>query len=248
MTRSPQFFLFISCILFTASCTTSKKVPYLQDAGSYTKQIIPGVFQIKIGNDDMLAIAVSSKDTILAQPFNRVPGGQGYLVNSSGNIVFPIFGELKAAGRTPTALADTIKTKLVNGGYIKDAAVTVRVQNFKVSVMGEVSRPGVFPIASGRVTILEALSLAGDMTVYGKRDRVLIIREEDGQRDMKYIDVNSTALFDSPYFYLRQNDVVYVEPNKAKSSESQYSTGLPVILTGASVLTSLISLIVLISK
>ena len=232
----------------TVSCTTSKKVPYMQDAAWYGRQKIAESYQIRIGNDDQLSIVVSSKDTILARPFNRSASGQGYLVDTSGSISFPVFGIIKVADWTPGALADSIRSKIIRGGYIKDASVSVKLLNFKISVMGEVNRPGVFPIPSERITVLEALSLAGDMSIYGKRDRVLIIREEEGQRDMHYLNVNSTDLFSSPYYYLRQNDVVYVEPNHSRAGQSEFNPRLPEILTAASVLTSLISLIVLISK
>jgi len=220
----------------------------MQDAGAFTRQPIFATYQIRIENDDLLSIAVSSKDTVLARPFNRAPGGQGYLVDAAGNISFPVFGEMKVAGLTPAVLSDSIKERIIRGGYIKDAAVAVKLSNFKIAIMGEVNRPGVFPIPSERVTVLEALSLAGDMSIYGKRDRVLVIREEDGQRDMHYLDVNSTELLNSPYYYLRQNDLVYVEPNRSRAGQSEFNPRLPEILTAASVLTSLVSLIVLISK
>jgi protein involved in polysaccharide export with SLBB domain len=248
MTRQFRSFSLIVTLFTVSSCTTSKKVAYMQDAAWYNKQKIPGAYQIKIANDDLLSVVVSSKDTVLARPFNRAPGGQGYLVSTNGYIEFPVFGEMRVAGLTPAALADTIKAKLIREGHIKDPIVAAKLLNFKVSVMGEVNRPGVFPVPSERVTVLEAISMAGDMSVYGKRDKVLVVREDEGQLEMAYLDVNSTALFNSPYYYLRQNDMVYVEPNKAKAAQSEFDPRLPVILTGASVLTSLVSLIILIAK
>jgi polysaccharide export outer membrane protein len=244
----PRLFMLIAILSTAASCTAYKKVPYMQDASSFTAQKIADAYQISIQNDDLLSIAVSSKDTILAMPFNRAPGGQGYLVNTRGHIDFPVFGEIKVAGMTPVALADFIRLRIIRDGYIKDPAVSVKLLNFKISVMGEVNKPGVFPIPTQRITILEALSMAGDMSVYGRRDKVLIVREEDGQRDMHYLDINSTAVFGSPYYYLRQNDVVYVEPNKARAQQSEYNPRLPVILSAASVLASIASLIILIAK
>lgn len=230
-----------------SACSSSKKVPYLQDAASFTKQKIPSAYQVTIGNDDLLSIHVSSKDTILAIPFNRAAGA-GYLVNSKGAITFPVFGEITAAGLTPTSLADFLKNRIIRDGYIRDPAVSVKLMNFKVSVMGEVNRPGVYPIPTERVTVLEALSLAGDMSVYGRRDKVLIVREEDGQRETHYIDLNSTVLFDSPWYYLKQNDVVYVEPNKARAQQSEFNPRLPLIVAAVSALTSVASLIILIAK
>ena len=220
----------------------------MQDAESFGRQKIPADYQITIGNDDVLSIAVSSKDTILAMPFNRPPGGQGYLVSARGTIVFPVFGEVSVAGLSPAVLADSIKERIIRERYIKDPAVSVKIQNFKISIMGEVNRPGVFSVPTQRITILEALSMAGDMSIYGRRDRVLVIREEYGQREMHYLNINSTAIFASPYFYLRQNDLVYVEPNRARAQESEYSPRLPVILAAVTALTSIASLIILIAK
>ncbi len=247
MTLSLRLLLSCAILCAAASCTVSKKVPYLQDAATYNRQVIDANYQLKIGCDDLLSIAVSSRDTILAMPFNRT-AGRGFLVSSSGNIEYPMFGQIKAAGKTTAMLADSIKTKIIEGGYIKDPSVSVRLMNFKVSVMGEVNKPGVFPVNTERVTVMEALGMAGDMSIYGRRDKVLVIREEEGQRDLHYLDFNSTGIFNSPYYYLRQNDVVYVEPNKPRTGDASYSSRLPVLLTAASVLTSLASLIILIAK
>ncbi|MHA4809103.1 polysaccharide biosynthesis/export family protein [Flavitalea flava] len=248
MTPPIRLLVLIAFLTTAVSCTTYQKVPYMQDAVSFTKQKIPVAYQITIENDDLLSISVSSKDTVLAQPFNRAPGGHGYLVNQKGVIDFPVFGEIKVAGKTPIVLADALRSRIISEGYIKDPSVAVKLLNFKISVMGEVNKPGVYPIPSERVSILEALTLAGDMSVYGKRDKVLVIREEEGQRDMHYIDVNSTSLFNSPYYYLRQNDLVYVEPNKARAQQSEYNPRLPLILSAVSVLTSIASIIILITK
>lgn len=248
MTFSFRLFLLIAALYTTSSCTTYKKVAYLQDAPAYTRQKIPATYEIKIEDDDMLSIAVSSRDTALALPFNHAPGGQGYLVSSDGNIIFPVFGEMKVAGQTPSSLAGSIKERIIKEGYIKDPGVSVKLMNFKVSVMGEVNKPGVYPIPTQRVTVLEAISLAGDMSIFGRRDRVLVVREEGGQREMHYMDVSSTDLFNSPYYYLRQNDLVYVEPNKPRAQQSEYNPRLPIYLAGASVLVSLASLIILIAK
>ena len=243
----PLFPLLIAALFTASACTTSKKVPYMQDAASFSRQKIPVAYDIAIGNDDLLSIIVGSKDTVLAIPFNRGQS-QGYLVNAKGAINFPIFGEITAAGLTPVALAEHIRTRIVRDGYIRDATVTVKLLNFKVSVMGEVNRPGVYPIPTERVTILEALSLAGDMTVFGKRDKVLIVREQDGEREMHYIDINSTQLFNSPYYYLHQNDLVYVEPNKSRSQQSEFNPRVPVIVAGVSALTSIASLIIILIR
>jgi protein involved in polysaccharide export with SLBB domain len=248
MIRNLRLFVPIAILISTQSCITAKKVPYMQDAGRFVRQKIPDSYQIRIDNDDLLSIVVTSRDTVLAQPFNRTPERQGYLVDAEGTITFPVFGEMKVAGLTPSQLADSLKAGIIRKGYIKDAVVSVKLLNFKISVMGEVNKPGVYPIPTERVTVLEALSLAGDMSVYGKRDKVLVVREENGVREMRYIDVNSTTLFNSPYYFLRQNDLVYVEPNKARSTQSESNQRLPLLLGGISVLATLASLIIVIEK
>ena len=174
----------------------------------------------------------------------------GYLVDANGYIDFPLLGPIKAAGLTRLQLTDLIKDKLVKGDLLKDPIVTVQFLNFKISVIGEVTRPGSFSITGDRVTLLEALSMAGDLTIYGKRDRVAVIREKDGIRTIQYHDLRSSDIFESPYYYLQQNDIVYVEPNKAKSGQSgiNQNNSVGVWLSAVSVLASVISLLVTLSK
>ena len=159
---------------------------------------------------------------------------------------FPILGKIHVAGLTRLQLTELIKNKLIEEDLIKDPVVTVQFLNFKVSVMGEVSRPGSFTINSDRITLLEALSMAGDLTIYGRRDRVAVIREVDGQRTILFHDLRSADIFSSPCYYLQQNDIVYVEPNKAKAgtSEINQNTSASVWLSAVSILASIASLLV----
>ena len=226
-------YLVVCMAVFFTACTSTKKIIYLQDVVPLKQQEIEQKYEVIIHGDDLLAIMVNSRDPELALPFNMPmvsyqlgsnTGGQqrvlGYLVDTNGNIDFPILGEIHVEGLTRMQLTELIKNKLIEGDLIKDPIVTVQFLNFKISVMGEVGRPGSFTIPGDRITLLEALSMAGDLTIYGRRDRVGVIRENNGKRTILFHDLRSADIFNSPCYYLQQNDIVYVEPNKAKSGQS----------------------------
>ena len=226
-------YLVVCMAVFFTACTSTKKIIYLQDVVPLKQQEIEQKYEVIIHGDDLLAIMVNSRDPELALPFNMPmvsyqlgsnTGGQqrvlGYLVDTNGNIDFPILGEIHVEGLTRMQLTELIKNKLIEGDLIKDPIVTVQFLNFKISVMGEVGRPGSFTISGDRITLLEALSMAGDLTIYGRRDRVAVIREKDGKRTILMHDLRSSDIFNSPCYYLQQNDIVYVEPNKAKAGQS----------------------------
>ena len=250
-------------VVLCTSCASSKKVVYLQDVVPLKQQDIEQKYEVYVHNDDLLAIMVNSKNPELALPFNMPmvtyqsggeSGGQqrvlGYLVDTNGDIDFPILGKLHVAGLTRLQLTDMIKQRLIDEDLIKDPIVTVQFLNYKVSVMGEVNRPGSFNISGDRITLLEALSMAGDLTIYGRRDRVAVIREKDGKRTILMHDLRSSDIFNSPCYYLQQNDIVYVEPNKAKAgpSEINQNKSVGVWLSAASILVSIASLIVTLTK
>ena len=226
-------YLVVCMAVFFTACTSTRKIIYLQDVVPLKQQEIEQKYEVIIHGDDLLAIMVNSRDPELALPFNMPmvsyqlgsnTGGQqrvlGYLVDTNGNIDFPILGEIHVEGLTRMQLTELIKNKLIEGDLIKDPIVTVQFLNFKISVMGEVGRPGSFTISGDRITLLEALSMAGDLTIYGRRDRVGVIRENNGKRTILFHDLRSADIFNSPCYYLQQNDIVYVEPNKAKSGQS----------------------------
>lgn len=226
-------YLVVCMAVFFTACTSTKKIIYLQDVVPLKQQEIEQKYEVIIHGDDLLAIMVNSRDPELALPFNMPmvsyqlgsnTGGQqrvlGYLVDTNGNIDFPILGEIHVEGLTRMQLTELIKNKLIEGDLIKDPIVTVQFLNFKISVMGEVGRPGSFTISGDRITLLEALSMAGDLTIYGRRDRVGVIRENNGKRTILFHDLRSADIFNSPCYYLQQNGIVYVEPNKAKSGQS----------------------------
>lgn len=250
-------------VVLCTSCASSKKVVYLQDVVPLKQQDIEQKYEVYINNDDLLAIMVNSKNPELALPFNMPMvsyqlGSQtapqqrvlGYLVDTNGDIDFPILGKLHVAGLTRLQLTDMIKQRLIDEDLIKDPIVTVQFLNYKVSVMGEVNRPGSFNISGDRITLLEALSMAGDLTIYGRRDRVAVIREKDGKRTILMHDLRSSDIFNSPCYYLQQNDIVYVEPNKAKAGQSEINQNksVGVWLSAASILVSIASLIVTLTK
>ena len=255
----------IFSILLLASCGSYKKVPYIQNAGVVNDSIPPQpLYDAKIMPKDLLIITVNTSDPESASPFNLVvqssittgkytnltqqPSLQQYLVNNDGEIDFPVLGRIKIGGLTKTEAENLINTKLKP--YLKDTPiVNVRMTNYKISVLGEVARPGTFTVNNEKVNVLEALAMAGDMTVYGIRDNVKLIREDvDGRRSIINLNLNDANLIISPYYYLQQNDILYVTPNqtKAKNSEVGSSTGL--WLTATSVLVSVASLLVTILR
>lgn len=255
--------MLLSWVILFSACNSTKEVVYLQDVIPLKQQDIERKYEVFIHEDDLLAIMVNSKDPELALPFNMPlityqigseGGGQqrvlGYLVDTNGDIDFPILGKLHVAGLSRLELRDLIKEKLISGDYIKDPVVTVQFLNYKVSVMGEVARPGSFTITGDRITLLEALSMAGDLTIYGRRDRVAVIREENGKRTILFHDLRSSDIFTSPCYYLQQNDIVYVEPNKAKAGQRDINqnNSVSVWLSAVSVLAAVASLLVTVLK
>lgn len=255
--------MLLSWVILFSACNSTKEVVYLQDVVPLKQQDIERKYEVFIHEDDLLSIMVNSKDPELALPFNMPlvtyqigseSSGQqrvlGYLVDTNGDIDFPILGKIHVAGLSRLELRDLIKEKLISGDYIKDPVVTVQFLNYKVSVMGEVARPGSFTITGDRITLLEALSMAGDLTIYGRRDRVAVIREKNGKRTILFHDLRSSEIFTSPCYYLQQNDIVYVEPNKAKAGQRDINqnNSVSVWLSAVSVLAAVASLLVTVFK
>lgn len=258
-------FLVIVCCLALASCKTYKNINYIQDVQVNSTESIVENQGIRIQPKDMLSIVVSSKTPELAMAFNlpvvsyqagsEVVSGAGttrllgYVVDNDGNIDFPLLGKIQVAGLTRWQLQELIKQQIVNAGLMKELVVTVEFMNFKVSIMGEVNAPGSYTINGDKVTILEALSMAKDLTIFGKRDGVYVIREENGKRTTYNVDLRSVDLFNSPAYYLRQNDVVYVEPNKVRAGQSTINeNSLKSVSLWISISSFLTSLAVLIFK
>lgn len=255
--KTPLFALAFGAMLF-ASCGTTENIAYINDAERDNATAITGKFTKGIQANDLLSIYVESETPAATVPFNQETNKiamsdgvvmnpsssavSGYLVNNDGDIMFPVLGRVHVLGMTHTELADELQRRLVSEGHILDARVTVRLMNFTVSVLGDVVRPGVIQASGERLTIFEALSMVGDLTIFGQRNNVTIVREEDGQRIIGEIDLTSKDIFESPYYYLHQNDVVYVEPNmKKKKTADRDPMIMTYISTGVSILSMLMS-------
>lgn len=263
MQRKMKLCTYIAIVLcLLTGCSSQKQISYMQDVRENYRQKVTQEYEIRIHSDDLLSIMVNCTNLELAQMFNLpmvsyqissngYSGGQnrilGYLVDKEGNIDFPQLGLIKVQGMTRFELTNHIKEQLISRGLINDPIVTVQFLNFKVSVMGEVARPGTFDVTSDRITILDALSRAGDLTIYGKRENVKVIREENGERIVATLDLRKSDILDSPYYYLQQNDIVYVEPNSVKAGQREINQNRS-IGTFASITSVLISLAVLIFK
>lgn len=254
----------MAIFLFT-SCQSYKKVPYLQDSEVVEQATLQEkLYDARIMPKDLLTIVVSCTSPELAVPFNLTvatqnnvaittnttsqPVLQQYLVDNEGKINFPVLGELKVGGLTKKEAEQMIVEKLKP--YIKEIPiVTVRMVNYKISVIGEVARPGTFTINNEKVNLLEALAMAGDMTVWGLRDNVKLIREgADGKQEIITLDMNKAETILSPYYWLQQNDIVYVTPNKAKSRNSDIGNSTSLWFSATSILVSLASLLVTIFR
>ena len=250
MTVKITKYLFIMLmVLLFASCMSSKKMLYFQENDQIKLNDTLVNFQPAIQPGDLITISVSANDPLSAQTFNLYetpPINAGnpkllpYLVDGDGIINFPVLGKLKVEGLTTQQLSDQITQALTT--YLVAPIVNVRLTNFKITVMGEVKTPGTYTIPNERITIVEALGLAGDLNIQAKRANITLIREHEGKRAFFKVDLTNKALFNSPYYYLVQNDVLYVEPNKTKINSSAVGASTSVILSSVGILISLITL------
>jgi polysaccharide export outer membrane protein len=242
--------LFISS--FQISCVSTKNVPYFQDISVANKSVLENTalfVEPKIQNDDILSISIFTIDPINTAVVNQstainTPGQSpisGYLVDKNGEIELSIIGTVKLAGLTTFQAKDLIKSKVSE--YYKNPSVQVRFANFKVTVFGEVAKPAAYTVPNEKVSVLDAIALAGDLTIYGKRDNIMLIRDNNGKKEFARLNLSASDIFTSPYFYLRQNDVIYVEPTKAKiaANNSARTQTITIIGTLVSVLTLVVS-------
>ena len=257
--------LFIVTAIFVfAGCTNSKNVAYMQGAGESDfagyAQTTP-LYDAKILPKDLITITVSATDPEAVQPFNLTvpslttgtttysqPSLQAYLVDNNGQINFPVIGMISVGGLTKRQAEEKVVGLLST--YLKELPlVTVKFVNYKISVLGEVARPNTFTIANEKVNIFEALAMAGDMTIWGRRDNVKIIREDvDGNKSVVILDLNDRDVIFSPNYYLQQNDVVYVEPNKTKAKNSEIGSATGIWLSATSILISVATLLINVMK
>jgi polysaccharide biosynthesis/export protein len=240
-------------VLLVSACGSTKKVTYFNNIQDSEVRSRYEHTESVIQKNDLLSVLISSSvNPDASRIFNGMApsvGGMtasgssseapaaGYLVDAEGNIEIPVLGTIKAVGLTKTQLKESVIKKLIDQQLLIDPIVSIRFLNFKVTVLGEVSRPTVVNVPAERITLLEALGLAGDLTIYGNRENVMIIREENGKKIIKRMNLNSTELLYSPYYYLKPNDIVYVEPTRARvASTSNTRIWLPVIFSGITVL------------
>ena len=245
----------LTFVLLLGSCGGSKEIVYFQNVDGVNLEESKGLYEAKIMPKDQLSITVVTTDPAAAAPFNLTVGNsvgtkgqlaqganlQNYLVDNNGDIEFPVIGKIHVGGLNKNQCQDLIKSKI--SGYL--AASENPIASYQVTVLGEVSKPPVRPVTSEKMSILEALAQAGDLTIYGRRDNVMLLRENpDGRKEAHRIDLRDANLINSPYYYLQQNDVIYVEPNKAKASNSKTSAATGIWLSVVSSVLSLTSLIV----
>jgi polysaccharide export outer membrane protein len=248
---------FVLILLMVCSCANKKKIIYFQGDKPISSNTETKYLSI-LHADDLLSITVMGPDADAAKPFNLSTYGNytsnqnnsstnavsnaGYLIDAGGQIDFPVIGKIKLAGLNRTEAADLIKEKLKD--YIKDAMVNIQILNFKVTVLGDVNKPGTYNIPNERITFLEAIGLAGDLNLSGLRKNILLIRDVDGKKTETRIDLTSKDVFNSPAYYLQQNDVIYVEHNRAKKNASVINaSSISIFVSLTSILITLATLI-----
>lgn len=258
------FLCLVTGAFMLSSCATVKDIAYFQNKVVNHPEKIDKHAGIVIQPKDMLSIIVSSRNPELVTMFNlpivslqagsdnvSAVGVQrllGYVVDNEGYIDFPVLGPIHVTGLTRWELSNLIKDRLIKDGLLTDAVVTVEFMNFKVSVLGEVNAPGTYVIDGDKVTVLQAISLARDLTIFGMRENVSVIRERDGERTIYQINLCDVNLFQSPAYYLQQNDIIYVEPNQEKARQSTTDDKTlrmtSILVSGGSLLVSIAALIV----
>lgn len=229
--------LLFCATLIVSSCKTSEKILYFQDVTDNETVSSAAGRDIRLQPRDQVSIFITSKDPKLSALFNltRVQyragssdvmasnyNGEvsGFTIDDNGDIDYPVLGKLHIAGKTKAEVAAYVKEKLTASDLVKDPVVTVDFINLYFSVLGEVAKPGKYNITKDQVNLLEAISMAGDLTIYGLRNNIIVIREENGQRTTHVVDIRSKKIFESPVYYLKQNDVIYVQPNKMRAGQS----------------------------
>ena len=260
-----KFLVLLLLVAVLEGCNSSKRITYLQDVANETLVSLTDDGQIRLKAHDRITVVVTSKDSELAAPFNSVTSYnslsnnpmtptsssgvqslQVRTIDEKGMLYMPIIGEVLCAGKTRSELANEIATKIKDGGYISDAAVNIQFADMKLFVLGEVARPGQYDITRDRVTIFEALAVAGDMTIFGNRSNVSVVRKVEGSDKNKVYQLNLLSAEDtmkSPAYYLQQGDVVYVQPNKYKAATSEINQNRTFWLSIVSTLVSVSTLV-----
>jgi len=249
------FLGFIILSIFLTSCASKKELVYFQPDSTRLEEIYD--LQVpKLQPGDILAISVTADDVRATAPFNQVSSYQGvtgtiqttslfvptYTIDSDGNINFPKLGKIRLAGKTRVEAIEYMKTEV--GKFILNPGISLEIRNFRVTVLGEVNRPGNFEITNDRITLLEAIGLAGDLTINGERGNVLVIRENEGVKREYRVDLTKRNSLNSPVYYLAQNDVIYIEPNNAKIQSSKYTQNTSIFVSIAGLIITIIAVIV----
>lgn len=254
-------FVLMTIVLLLDACSSAKQVAYFQNIDSTSLTASKGLYDARIMPKDLLTITVVTSDPSTSKPFNlsiqntlgtdgRLGSTTGsllqYLVNNDGDIDFPVVGTVHVAGLTKDQCEDLIKSKVKP--YLAESenpVVTVSMSSYRVTVAGEVTSPKVVPVSTEKMSVLEALAQAGDLTIYGRRDNVLLIRENaDGQKEAHRLNLNDANIINSPYYYVQQNDFIYVEPNSVKAKNSAIGQSTTLWFSFVSILTSVAALVV----
>jgi polysaccharide export outer membrane protein len=253
---SVLFSMLLLLVFIVTSCGSKKDILYFQDIEHFPLLTADSAkYQLRIVPNDNLLITVTAFNPIAAEPFNSInltgsyTSGlewKGYLVNERGEINFPVIGKVTVGNLTKAEAEKLLEEKIAL--YIQLPVVNIRFMNYKISILGEVNKPGVYTINDENVSLPEAIALAGDLTIYGQRRNVRIYRMENGEKKYYTVDLTSPVVFSSPYYYLQQNDIVYVEPNKARAGASTYNQSLPLIFSAISILVTVTSFIITLSK
>jgi polysaccharide export outer membrane protein len=244
--KNKKLILFGSILIMLSSCVSNKDITYLQ-YDDIEQDKVSNNYQTTYKPGDLLQIIVTAEDMDVVKPFNLstssfsssmnsgvgTPKQQSYLIDSKGEIDFPILGKLKLGGLSRDSALELLSNKL-SPDYVKSPTINIRISNFKITVYGDVQRPGTFSVPNERVSILDAIGLAGDLNISGRRDNVMVIREENNTKVKYYVNLLSNKTLSSPVFYLQQNDVIYVEHNKARiqSASSNSTRTLLISITG----------------
>ena len=263
--KKKSFIIIFSFVLFfLSSCTSKKKLDYLQNIESVALEASIKNAKSTIQPNDQLVILVTAKDMDVVKPFNQnfssgqilqysLPSGNAlsqsqtstsgptYMVDSQGNIEFPVIGKINTENKTTEELRDILKKEISK--YVVNPQVSVKNTNYKITVLGEVNRPGTYNIPDAQTTLLEVLGFAGDLTIYGNRTDVLVVRNIDGVMSKERIDLTKADFINSPYFYLKQNDVIIVSPNETKQKTSRLDPNTGIYISVASIVVTILALI-----
>ncbi|WJK01631.1 polysaccharide biosynthesis/export family protein [Elizabethkingia anophelis] len=250
--------------LAIVSCRTRNDINYLQDIDKTATETALRMENNTLQPGDQVVINIMAKDLDVVKPFNQnyssgqtlqnpqisgnispvIPTASGptYIIDQKGNIDFPVLGKLTTTGLTIEKFKLILVDKVTR--YIKDPTVSVKLNNFKIAVMGEVARPGEYVVADGQTTLMKALALAGDLTIYGKRDDILLVRTVDGKIEKARVDILRSDFIDSPYYNLRQGDVIYVSANKTREKSSRLDPNMPIYISVASIIVTILALVI----